>query len=62
MKATKNAKVPFGTAKYSPVKNVRYVSWEDAFDVEFDDGWAIPAGPPMKNQKTIAAAKGKPRT
>ena len=38
MKATKNAKVPFGTAKYSPVKNARYVSWEDAFDVEFDDG------------------------
>jgi hypothetical protein len=33
-----NAKVPFGTAKYSPVKNVRYLSWEDAFDVELDDG------------------------
>jgi hypothetical protein len=41
LKATKNAKVPFGTAKYSPVKNVRYVSWEDAFDVEFDDGLCI---------------------
>lgn len=41
MKATKNAKVPFGTAKFSPVKNVRYLSWEDAFDVEFDDGLCI---------------------
>jgi len=41
LKATRNAKVPFGTAKYSPAKNVRYVSWEDAFDVEFDDGLCI---------------------
>ena len=39
MKTTaKNAKVPFGTAKFSKIKNVRYVSWEDAFDVEFEDG------------------------
>jgi len=41
LKATRNAKVPFGTAKFSPVKNVRYVSWVDAFDVEFDDGLCI---------------------
>ena len=41
MKATRTAKVPFGTAKFSPIKNVRYVSWEDAFDVEFDDGLCI---------------------
>jgi hypothetical protein len=33
--------MPFGTAKFSPVKNVRYLSWEDAFDVEFDDGLCI---------------------
>jgi hypothetical protein len=39
--AKKNAKVPFGTAKFSKVKNVRYVSWEDAFDVEFEDGLCI---------------------
>ena len=39
MKSTvKNAKVPFGTAKFSKLKNVRYLSWEDAFDVEFQDG------------------------
>jgi hypothetical protein len=36
--AAKNAKVPFGTAKFSRIKNVRYLSWEDAFDVEFEDG------------------------
>lgn len=42
MKMTaKNAKVPFGTAKFSKIKNVRYVSWEDAFDVEFEDGLCI---------------------
>jgi hypothetical protein len=35
---TISPKVSFGIAKYSPVKNVGYVSWEDAFDVEFDDG------------------------
>ena len=38
MKAAKNAKVPFGTAKFSRLKNVRYLSWEDAFDIEFEDG------------------------
>jgi len=28
-----NPKVPFGKAKHSPIKNVRYLSWEDVFDV-----------------------------
>ena len=41
MKAAKNAKVPFGTARFSKIKNVRYLSWEDAFDVEFEDGLCI---------------------
>jgi hypothetical protein len=41
VKAAKNAKVPFGTAKFSKIKNVRYLSWEDAFDVEFEDGLCI---------------------
>ena len=39
--AAKNAKVRFGTAKFSKIKNVRYVSWEDAYDVEFEDGLCI---------------------
>jgi hypothetical protein len=33
--------VPFGKAKFSRIKNVRYLSWEDAFDVEYDDGLCI---------------------
>lgn len=39
--APKNAKAPSGKAKFSKVKNVRYVSGEDAFDVEFEDGLYI---------------------
>ena len=39
--AAKNAKVPFTKGKFSKVKNVRYLSWEDAFDVEFADGLCI---------------------
>lgn len=38
MKTAVTAKKPFGKAKYSPVKHARYLDWEDAFDVEFDDG------------------------
>jgi len=34
----RNAKVPFGTGKFAKLKNVRYLSWEDAFEVEFADG------------------------
>ncbi len=41
MRAAKNAKVAFGTARFSRIKNVRYLSWEDAFDVEFEDGLCI---------------------
>ena len=38
MKTVTTAKKPFGKARYSPVKHARYLDWEDAFDVEFDDG------------------------
>ena len=41
MKAARSAKVSFGTAKFSRIKNVRYLSWEDAFDVEYHDGLCI---------------------
>jgi len=35
------AKVPFLKGKCSKVKNVRYLGWDDAFDVEFADGLCI---------------------
>ncbi len=38
MKIVSTVKKSFGKAKYSPVKHARYLDWEDAFDVEFDDG------------------------
>jgi hypothetical protein len=38
VKTVVTAKKPFGKAEYSPVKHARYLDWEDAFDVEFDDG------------------------
>jgi hypothetical protein len=31
-------KKPYGKATFSRVKNARYLGWEDAFDVEFEDG------------------------
>ena len=36
-----NTKMPFTKGKFSKVKTVRYLSWEDAFDVEFADGLCI---------------------
>ncbi len=38
MKLSDNLKKPFGTAKMVRIKAVRYLAWEDAFDVEFEDG------------------------
>ena len=38
MKTVVTAKKPFSKGNYSPVKHARYLDWEDAFDVEFDDG------------------------
>lgn len=38
MKSLTNLKKPFGTAKMVRIKDVRYLAWEDAFDVQFDDG------------------------
>ncbi len=38
MKLLGNLKKPFGTAKMVRIKAVRYLAWEDAFDVEFEDG------------------------
>lgn len=38
MKVLNPLKAPFGKAKFSRVKNVTYRQWEDAFEVEFDDG------------------------
>jgi hypothetical protein len=38
MKTLNPLKVPFGTAKGVSLRNVRYLQWEDAFEVDFADG------------------------
>lgn len=38
MKTLNPLKVPFGAAKWSRLRNVSYHQWEDAFEVEFEDG------------------------
>jgi hypothetical protein len=57
----RNLKVPFATAKFSKIKNVRYLSWEDAFDVEFEDGLCIlePHATIRRANKIAAKAKFK---
>ena len=38
MKTLNPLKVPFGTAKGVALRGVRYLQWEDAFEVDFEDG------------------------
>ena len=38
MKSTVQLKKPYGKAAFSRVRHARYLGWEDAFDVEFEDG------------------------
>ena len=38
MKTSVQLKKPYGTGTFSRIRNARYLGWEDAFDVEFEDG------------------------
>jgi len=38
MKLAQSLKVPFGTAKMLRVTGAKYLSWDDAFEVDFEDG------------------------
>ena len=38
MKTPNLIKKPFGTSSFSPIRHARYLGWEDAFEVEFEDG------------------------
>jgi hypothetical protein len=46
-------KAPFGKGKFSPIRNVRYLQWEDAFEVDFDDGLSF-----LEPHNSIRAANG----
>ena len=51
MKALNPLKSPFGKGRFSRIRSVSYHQWEDAFDVEFDDGLAF-----LEPHKTIRKA------
>jgi len=51
VKTINTIKKPFGKASWSLVKHGRYLDWEDAFDVEFDDGLSF-----LEPHKTIKKA------
>ena len=51
MKTLNPLKAPFTKGKYSPIRNVRYLQWEDAFEVDFDDGLSF-----LEPHKTIRKA------
>jgi hypothetical protein len=38
MSSTTQLKKPYGKGTFSRIVHVRYLGWEDAFDVEFKDG------------------------
>jgi hypothetical protein len=58
VKTVSTAKRPFSKGNYSPVKRARYLDWENAFDVEFDDGLSFlePHGTIKKANKISAEA------
>ena len=51
MKTLNPLKVPFGTARFSKLRNVSFHQWEDAFEVEFEDGLSF-----LEPHKTIRKA------
>ena len=59
MKLLKNMKVPFGTAKMLRVTGAKYLAWEDAFEVDFEDGLTFlePHGTIRKASKISPAAQ-----
>ena len=38
MKTSVQLKKPYGKGTFSRMRHARYLGWEDAFDVEFEDG------------------------
>ena len=51
MKTLNPLKAPFGKGKFSRLRNARYLQWEDAFEVDFDDGLSF-----LEPHKTIRKA------
>jgi hypothetical protein len=57
MKTASRLIKPFGTAKMVDITHVRYLDWEDAFDVEFEDGLSfLEPHASIKKANNISAA------
>jgi hypothetical protein len=59
MKLLKNLKLPFGTAQMVRISGAKYLAWEDAFEVDFEDGLTFlePHHTIRKANKIAAAAR-----
>lgn len=53
MNALTHLKKPFGTAEMVDITNVRYLAWQDAFEVDFEDGLTF-----LEPHATIRRANG----
>jgi hypothetical protein len=53
MKTSVQLKKPYGNGVFARVRHARYLGWEDAFDVEFDDGLGF-----LEPHATIRKANG----
>jgi hypothetical protein len=60
MKTCSHLKRPFGTAKMVDIRSVRYLAWEDAFDVEFEDGLSFLEPHHTIRKANRISAKAKP--
>lgn len=60
MKTCSHLKRPFGTAKMVDIRSVRYLGWEDAFDVEFEDGLSFLEPHHTIRKANRISAKAKP--
>jgi hypothetical protein len=60
VKSNLQLKKPFGTARMVDITHVRYLSWEDAFDVEFADGLSFLEPHATIRKANHIPAKAKP--
>src|SRR5947207_10548870 len=60
MKNDVQLKKPYGKGAFSRVKNARYLGWEDAFDVEFEDGLCFLEPHPKIRKANRISAKAVP--
>ncbi len=56
MKNAIQLKKPYGKGTFSPIKHARFLGWEDAFDIEFEDGLCfLEPHSTIRNSNRIAA-------